>query len=627
MQSDILNPSILRTFQITEVEWSSRECVSVPELVAASAVQFPDALALIAGSERISYSQLDCQANLLAYRLRELGIGPGIFVGTYIERSPQFVVSALAILRAGGAYIPLDPAYPSERLGSMLDHAHAPILITGKHLRDRAPAGSWQIVDPDSEQEPISGLPGTGRMKMPAPTDPAYVIYTSGSTGAPKGIAISHANLSNLVAWHTQAFALTHNDRASQLAGLGFDASVWEIWPVLAIGASLHMADETTRKSPEKLRDWLVEQRITISFAPTPIAEALMDMEWPANTALQRLLAGGDTLHKYPRPNLPFAVYNNYGPAECTVVATSTLLPGQETTSLPPIGSPISNTRVYILDEAMQPVPEGRPGEICLAGAGLAQGYLDEPELTSEKFVPNPFSDQWGGRLYRTGDLGRWRDDGQIDFLGRLDDQIKIRGQRIEPDEIACWLNRHPAVESSVVVAREDMPGDKRLVAYVVLRGGKTTSRGSLQDFLGGHLPAYMVPTAFVAMRELPLTANGKVNRAALPAPTEANTIAEQDSDVPCTAIEQQVGCIVASLLHLKEVGKNENFFLLGGHSLLGTQVITKVRSCFDVELSLHTIFEHPTIAGLAAQIEQLLQNSASACLPATSILATDCSH
>jgi amino acid adenylation domain-containing protein len=481
-------------------------------------------------------------------------------------------------------------------------------LVTRTSLLESMPRGPWQPVDLDAEQARISEFPGDTPLSAHSLTDPAYLVYTSGSTGSPKGVSISHSNLLNLIAWHVQAFDVGPADHASQVAGLGFDASVWEMWPHLTAGASLHIADETTRKSPEKLRDWLVARRITISFAPTATAEFLISMEWPRDTALRRLLVGGDVLRKYPRPDLPFAVFNNYGPAECTVVAASTLVvPETSPASLPSIGAPITNTLIYILDENLQPLPQGAVGEIYIGGAQVADGYLNQPELTAEKFLHNPFSHEWGSRLYKTGDLGRWRSDGQIDFLGRVDDQIKIRGQRIEPDEIAAWLNRHPAVLSSVVMAREDDPGDKKLVAYLVLGEGEEPSRGALQQFLNPHLPGYMVPATFVRLQQIPLTTNGKINRAGLPVPTEANTIGEKQFAAPQSRTEQQVERIVASLLRLKQVGKDENFFLLGGHSLLGTQVITQARNTFGVELSLRTIFEFPTIAGLSAEIEKLL--------------------
>ncbi len=586
------------------------EAMTVPQLVAARAQESPAALALTCENESLTYSQLEQQANRLARYLQELGIAPGVFAGIYLHRSWQFVVSALAVMKAGGAYVPLDPAYPSERLGYMLQNAQVPVLITRTALDGSIPRGSWRTVDLDTDESRVAGFSDRAPLCIHAAADPAYLIYTSGSTGRPKGVSINQGNLLNLISWHTQAFAVSANDRASQVAGLGFDACVWEIWPHLAAGASVHIADELTRKSPARLQEWLLAAQITISFVPTALAETLIAAEWPRSTALRRLLTGGDVLRNYPRPDLPFAVYNNYGPAECTVVATSGGVPAEaNSVSLPSIGAPVSNAQIYILDENLQAVPAGSSGEIYVGGAGVGDGYLNQPELTAEKFITNPFRDARAPRLYKTGDLGRWRDDGQIDFLGRVDSQVKIRGQRLEPDEIAAWLNRHPAIASSVVAAR-GAGEEKRLLAYLVMRNGSEPSRRDLQQFLSQNLPSYMIPAAFVRLEQLPLTPNGKIDRPMLPAPTEANTIGDRQSVAPQTAIETQLEQIVASLLRVRKVGRDDNFFLLGGHSLLGTQVISKARAAFGVEVSLRTIFEFPTIAGLAGEIERLRQGS-----------------
>ena len=392
------------------------------------------------------------------------------------------------------------------------------------------------------------------------------------------------------------------------MASPGFDAAVWELWPYLTAGASVYFPDEETRVAPEALRDWLVWQRITISFLPTPLAERVMTLEWPATTALRILLTGGDALHRYPAPTLPFTLINNYGPTENTVVATSGPVPAIERPEGPPsIGRPIANTQVYVLDERLQPVPSGVPGELHIGGAGLARGYLNRPALTAEKFIPNPFSAVPGARLYKTGDLACYLPDGQIAFMGRIDEQIKIRGYRIEPGEIVAALDRHPAVQTSVVVAREDTLGDKRLVAYMVPAVGSRPTTGALRDFLATQVPDYMVPATFVCLDVLPLTSNGKVNCAALPAPNATNTVQDDTFTAPRTPIEERVAEIVASLLGLEQVGRDDNFFLLGGHSLLGTQVIARVHDTFGVDLPLRGLFDAPTVAELAAEIERLI--------------------
>jgi len=438
------------------------------------------------------------------------------------------------------------------------------------------------------------------------PADLAYVIYTSGSTGSPKGVEITHGSLANLVSWHQQVFSVTPADRASHLAGLGFDAAVWELWPYLACGAGVHLVDDTTRNSPELLQAWLLDQRVTISFVPTPLAERMLFLSWPRETVLRTLLTGGDTLHHYPPSGLPFVFVNNYGPTECTVVATSgPVYPVEHKGSLPAIGSAITNTEIHLLDEELQPVPAGTPGEICIAGASLARGYRNLPNLTAEKFVTN--ASITANRLYRTGDLGRLLRDGNIAFLGRLDDQIKIRGYRIEPNEIISRLNEHPDVQQSLVLAREFAPGDKRLIGYFVPAPGSSPMLGELRDFLSAQLPDFMVPATFVRLDALPLTPNGKVDRGALPAPDDTNTLRDKAFTLPRTDIEKTVGTILADLLGMEQVDVEENFFALGGHSLLGAQLVARVRQTFGIEMPLRVLFEAPTVVGLSAEIEQLL--------------------
>jgi acyl-coenzyme A synthetase/AMP-(fatty) acid ligase/acyl carrier protein len=419
-------------------------------------------------------------------------------------------------------------------------------------------------------------------------------------------VQITHDGLLNLVFWHQRAFSVTSSDRATQVASPAFDALGWELWPYLTKGASVHLPDEDTRVSPPILRDWLVNQRITISFLPTALAESIITLEWPEQTELRILLTGADTLQHYPPPGLPFSLINNYGPSEATVVATSGPVPATENAGMPPtIGRPIDNTEIFILDERLQEVPAGEAGEMYIGGVGLAKGYLNRPELTEEKFIPHPFSDRPGARLYKTGDLARYLPDGQIAFLGRADYQIKIRGYRIEPDEIISVLNRHPFVSSSYVVAREDIPGDKRLVAYIVPVLGMHIAVASLREILRTYLPDYMIPAAFVLLRVLPRTTNGKVDRMALPVPDAENTLRDVETPRPGTPVEARVAEILASLLNLDHVGIDDNFFMLGGHSLLGTQVIVRIAETFGVELPLRTLFGAPTVRQLSAEIEK----------------------
>lgn len=579
----------------------------VLEWVGAQAANSPGALALTAGSHTLTYGELDSRANRLANYLRSLSVGADVLVGLCLPRSLDMVVGALGILKAGGAYVPMDPAYPPARLGFILDDAKAPVLITDLGVAQRLPAGRATLVFPDAPE--IAGERPDAPPNASAPSDLAYVIYTSGSTGQPKGVEIMHHSLANLVSWHVQAFSVTAADRAGHVAGLGFDAAVWELWPYLAAGASVHLADEHTRNSVDLLWEWLLIQRISISFVPTPLADRLLGvrLKWPRDTALRILLTGGDTLHHYPPPGLPFLLVNNYGPTECTVVATSgPVLPNSTSTTLPPIGRPIPNTEIHLLDERLKPVPDGATGEIYIGGACVARGYHHRPDLTADRFLPDPFSGTPGGRLYKTGDLARLLPDGQIAFLGRVDDQIKIRGYRIEPDEIVRALDRHPDIRASVVVAREDPPGEKRLVAYVVSDAESDPSPRGLRDFLGSFLPEYMIPAAFVRLDALPMTAHGKIDRAALPEPARANTLQDAGSAEPCTDTEQRVAEIVEELLNLEGIGLEDNFFLLGGHSLLGAQLIARLREAFGVEITLRSLFESPTVAALSAELDRL---------------------
>jgi amino acid adenylation domain-containing protein len=586
----------------------------VPQLVAERAASTPDAPALTAGPEVVTYGELDERANQLAHQLIALGVRPETpdnLVALCLDRSATAVVCALGILKAGGAYLPLDPNYPSERLAFMLSDAQPRVLITRQGLAGQLPAGPWQVIAIDRDDAEIRCQSTDSPVSDVTADHLAYVIYTSGSTGQPKGVEITHASLMNLVSWHQGEFAVTPDDRASLLAGVGFDAAVWETWPYLTAGASLHLPDECVRLSPELLRDWLVTEEITISFLPTALAERVITLEWPLNTTLRILLTGAETLRRFPSRNLPFKLVNNYGPTECTVVATSGLVTQNiGTNALPSIGRPIANTEIYILDENLQQVPVNTAGELHIGGACVARGYLNRPELTSEKFIQNPFSPFSTNpiaRLYKTGDLACYLESGEIAYLGRIDDQIKILGHRIEPNEIVTVLDRHPAIHASLVVAREDAGSEKHLVAYVVPNSASQFAAADLRSFLRNELPDYMVPAVFVQMENLPLTQNGKLDRAALPAPNAENTLRDEEFIDPRTPIEQRLASMLSSLLGLEQVGVTDNFFMLGGHSLLGTQLISHIRGMFGVELALRTLFDAPTIEQLSLEIERLV--------------------
>jgi amino acid adenylation domain-containing protein len=580
----------------------------VPELVRRNATISPTSLALRAGSDRLTYHELECRSNKLAQYLNGLGVKPGSIVGLYLKRSVEFAVAALAILKTGSAYLPIDIATPGDRLRMMLAGAQASTIVTQSALSGMVSREIQQLVALDSRSEAIRRCSAEALPVRIAPEDLAYVIYTSGSTGAPRAVAIGHGSLLNLVAWHNRAFGITRADVATQSASTGFDASVWELWPHLAAAACVHVVDEAVRVEPEKFRDWLVREKITISFVPTPLVERMIKLPWPAQTSLRFLLTGADTLHHYPAVGLPFQLVNNYGPTECTVVATSGIVAPQENqVSLPPIGRAIDHTEIYILDHNKKQVPTGQLGEIYIGGAGLARGYLNDPELTAQRFVQHPFREVADARLYRTGDLGCLLPDGQIAFHGRADDQVKIRGHRIELNEISCALSRHPAVRENVVVAGEDAQGEKRLVAYVVPEAS-SLNVSELRDFLAREMPNYMIPATFVGLDAIPVGSTGKVNRSALPAPNDENLLRDEAFVGARTPTEQGVTEIILSLLSLKSMSVNDNFFYLGGDSLFGIQVIARLSESFHVELPLLCLFDYPTVAELAAEVERLVR-------------------
>jgi len=584
----------------------------VPQMIADWARRTPEALAINSGSRSLSFAELEAAANRLANYLISLGVGPESIVAICLDRSVDFVVAALATLKSGGAYLPLDPAYPRERLSFMLSDAHPAVLIANQSTSGQLPEGSWHLVDLDFEDSAIERFSEAAPPNRSHFEDLAYVIYTSGSTGEPKGVEICNGSLINLISWHQQTFDVSPADRASQFAATGFDASVWETWPYLTAGASLHLPDDETRLSAELLRDWLVNEEITMAFLPTALAERAMSLSWPGRPALRFLLTGADTLHHFPSAKLPFKVVNNYGPTECTVVTTSGIVAaGASSEGLPSIGQPIANAKVYILDEEQRPVAAGAAGELYIGGAGVARGYLNRPRLTAERFIEDPFGQHAEqdrtARLYRTGDLARYLPNGEIAYLGRVDDQIKVMGYRIEPNEIVAVLNRHAAVRESAVVARELNCHEKQLTAYVVPVAEELLIAGDLREFLRAALPEYMVPAIFVRLDSLPVTPNGKIDKSALPPPDEENTLRAETFLGPRTPLEERVAAMLSALLEVKAVSVHDNFFLLGGHSLLGTQLIGQIRSAFGVDLALRSLFDSPTVADLAGEIERLL--------------------
>jgi amino acid adenylation domain-containing protein len=579
----------------------------VPDRFAAGAAARPDAAAVVGIEGSLSYRDLDRRANAVARRLRALGVAPDAVVAVAAPRSAAHVVGALGVMKAGGGYLPLDPSYPRDRLAFVLADAQPVAVLAAPGVAGALPDAGVRTLVIDDAQAEAPPPPGVTASNL------AYVIYTSGSTGRPKGVEVTHGGLANLVRWHLRAFEVGPEDRAMQYASPGFDATVWELWPALVGGASIRLPPEDVRMSPEAMRDWLVAEAITIGFVPTPMAERLVTLPWPATTRLRVLLTGADTLHRYPPASLPFALVNNYGPTEGTVVATSGVVPPGPRAGRPPIGRPIDGVTVAVLDERMRRVGDGELGELYIGGAGVARGYRRQPRLTQERFVPDPFSPEPGARLYRTGDLACRLPDGQIAFAGRADGQIKIRGFRVEPEEIVAALDVQPGVAASAVAAHDDDRGDRRLVAYVVRAPGAEPRPAALRAALRAVLPDYMVPSLFVAVPALPISPNGKVDRDALPAPDDADVLHDDTAAGPLSTLERRLATILAGLLDVERVGRDDNFFLLGGHSLLGTQVIARVREAFGVDLTLRALFDHPTVAALAGEIERAIETQLEA--------------
>ncbi|RSZ60356.1 non-ribosomal peptide synthase/polyketide synthase [Massilia atriviolacea] len=574
------------------------------ELFERRAAQAPDAIALEADGASLTYQALNEQANQLAHYLVSLGVRPDTRVAIALERGMPLVLAMLATLKAGGAYVPLDPHYPSDRLAFMLDDSRPKVVLTQASLQERLPACralmTAAVLELDAAHAPWAIQPASNPKRTAtalAPSHLAYVIYTSGSTGKPKGVMVEHRNLANLVGWHADAFPLMAGERASSTAGIAFDACTWEVWPPLCMGAALALAPAGASGDPLALLDWWERQQLHCSFLVTALADIAVQREAGAAKPLRTLLVGGDRLGKVPAAGLGFDLVNNYGPTEATVVATSGRIRAGD--AVVHIGRPIANTSIYLLDRYGQPVPVGVTGEIHIGGASVARGYLNQPQLTQERFLPDPFAQIPHARMYRSGDLARWLADGTIEFLGRNDHQVKIRGLRIELGEIEAHLRRQNGVREALVLAREDSPGDRRLVAY--LAGDVDT--GAVREALARELPEYMVPAACVVLDAMPLTANGKLDRKALPAP-EGAAYAQRSYQAPQGATETALAAIWAELLQRDRVGRHDHFFELGGHSLLAVQLMERMRR-MHLGADIRTLFAQPTLAALAQAVEQ----------------------
>jgi amino acid adenylation domain-containing protein len=592
----------------TRTDFPGERCIH--QIFEAQVERNPDAVAVIFGEKSLTYEELNRRANQLGHHLRRLGVGPQVLVGLYVERSLEMLIGLLGIFKAGGAYVPLDPSYPAGRLAFMLQDAQIPVLLTQQKLLHRLVDEDVEFICLDSDNNSIAQESEENLTNETTTDDLAYVMYTSGSTGEPKGVAVPHRAINRLVC-NTNYIDLRATDKVAQVSNASFDAATFEIWGALLHGAQLIGITKEVALSPRDFAAQLRDSEITVLFLTTALFNQLAcEVPW-AFASLRYLLFGGEAVEpKWVKEVLqkgaPEHLLHVYGPTENTTFTTWHLVkhvPEGATTI--PIGRPIANTQVYILDKQQQPVPIGVPGELYIGGEGLARGYLNRPGLTNEYFVPHPFSDQPGARLYRSGDLGRYLPDGSIEFIGRADHQVKIRGFRIELEEIEAALNQHPAVQESVVIVREDRPGDKNLVGYVVARAGQSPMASELRSFVSDKLPNFMIPSTILLLGALPLTPNGKVDRGVLPAPKQARHQEGRSNQRPRTPVEAALETIWESSLGLDSIGIHENFFELGGHSLKAIELLSRIKTTMNVEVPLTVLFESPTIAGLAARIHE----------------------
>ena len=606
---------LLTQWNDTQVPYPGVLCVH--RLFETQVEQTPNAVAVVFEGKQLTYAELNSQANQLAHHLQQSGLRPGALVSICMERSIEQVVAILATLKAGGAYIPVDPAYPAQRIVHILTDSQANILLTQQKLIVQLPKNQANVICLDQAWPDIATQAISNPVAQVMPDHLAYVIYTSGSTGKPKGVAMSHRPLHNLIRWQRQRSRLPLEAKTLQFASFSFDVSFQELFTTWCAGGTLYLITEETRRDTSKLLKFITDASIERLFLPFIALQHLAEVaeiQGPIPTSLKEVITAGEQLQITPYIESLFkkladcVLDNQYGPSESHVVTAFMLKGGPDSwPALPPIGRPIANAQVYILDQHLNSVPIGVPGELYLGGVALARGYLHRPDLTAEKFVADPFSPQPDARLYRTGDTARYLPDGNIEFLGRIDHQVKIRGFRVELGEIEATLSRHPAIQAVAVIVREDTPGDKRLVAYLVLDPKTAPSTSELRSFLSEKLPDYMIPSAFVTLDRLPLTPSGKINRRALPFPEQIRSELEESFVVPGTPIEKTLAGIWGQVLNIEQIGIHDNFFELGGYSLLATRILSQIFTHFEIDLSLRALFERPTIAKLALKIEDLL--------------------
>jgi len=596
-------------FDFNRIETGAQPVTLITELFEAQAERTPEHAAVIFGVQQLTYMELNRRANQLARHLSNLGAGPEVRVGIFLERSLEMVLAILAVLKAGATYVPLDPSYPEERLSFMIEDSAASVLLTVDELANRLPVNWGYLVCLDGDWSNIELENAEGFSGLGVADNAAYVIYTSGSTGRPKGVAISHRNLVS----STFARLAYYAEPVSSfllLPSFAFDSSVAVIfWSLCSSGGALVLPVEGGQRDPAYIARLIEEQEVShVLCLPSLYSQLLAQQPATALSSLSTVIVAGeacpaDTVAEHFRQHPEASLFNEYGPTEGTVWSTVyELRPEDGATAPVPIGKPIPDSKVYLLDASGRMAAAGLPAEIYIGGAGIARGYLDRPDLTAERFTPDPFSTMPGRRLYRTGDLGRYRTNGDIEFRGRSDNQVKVRGYRIELGEIESTLAQHGAVRDCAVVLRDD-EGDSRLVAYLATRSGSVLAPEELKQQLKEKLPHYMVPSAFVILDELPLTPNGKVDRAALPEPSRASRQCEETYIAPRTPIEAVLAGIWAEILNLERVGVDDNFFDLGGHSLLATQLVSRLRNTFQIELPVALLFDVPTLGQLAEAI------------------------
>ena len=595
----------LYTWNATQAAFPRDACIH--ELFSLQASQTPDAIAIYTENQALSYAVLHLRVQRLASYLRQQGVRSGVLVGLCLERSAEMLVAMLGILGAGGAYIPLDPSYPRDRIQFMLADSQAPLLLTEERFCQFFSHFTGQIVClPLPAKNQLEATQELDLSYQNMPLQPAYVIYTSGSTGRPKGTMITHRSVVNFLVSMSQRPGITSQDCILAITSISFDISVLEVLLPLVIGASVHLVSREVAADGEALLTLLDQSRSTIMQATPASWRLLLAAGWNGEHPL-KAFCGGEELSLAMARNIRMRtseLWNMYGPTETTIwsmIEQVTDAPDSVT-----IGRPIANTQVYLLDQFMQPIPISVSGELYIGGDGLAYGYLSRPDLTAERFVPDPFHPQVGQRLYRTGDLARYRADGRIEYLGRIDHQVKLRGFRIELGEIEACLQEHPAIRQCVALVREDRSQERYLVAYLQAASSQQLSLQELRAYLSKTLPSYMIPSHFLWMEVFPLTPNGKIDRKALPLPTDIGPLASKNWVAPRTPLEEELSQIWADILGIERIGVEDNFFELGGHSLLSIRLITQIRRAFQIDLPLVALFDAPTVAELALLIEDL---------------------